>query len=72
MPNERFGHTRRYEDMQAVFRFLWNGLAGESTYNTWTEPSELLMLFRGRPDRIPANARNVIERTWQRIGIPNA
>lgn len=72
VPNDRFGNPRRYDDMQGVFRFLWNGLGTEGTYNGWTEPSELLMLFRGRPDRIPANARNVIEKAWQRIGIPNA
>ncbi len=72
VPNNHFGHTRRYDDMQGVFRFLWNGLADEVTYHTWTEPSELLMFFRGRPDRIPANARNVIEKAWQRIGIPSA
>lgn len=30
----------------------------------------LKMLFRGRPDRVPANARNVIEKAWQRIGVP--
>jgi hypothetical protein len=72
VPNDRFGHTRRYDDMQAVFRYLWNGLANQATYDSWTEPSELLMLFRGRPDRIPANARNVIEKAWQRIGIPSA
>jgi hypothetical protein len=72
VPNDRFGHTRRYDDIQGVFRYLWNGLGTQSTYNAWTEPSELLMLFRGRPDRIPANARNVIEKAWQRIGIPSA
>jgi len=72
VPNDRFGHTRRYDDMQSVFRYLWNGLGSLSTYNTWTEPSELLMLFRGRPDRIPENARNVIEKAWQRIGIASA
>jgi hypothetical protein len=72
VPNDRFGHTRRYEDMQGVLRYLWNGLGNQSAYDSWTEPSELLMLFRGRPDRIPANARNVIEKSWQRIGIPSA
>jgi hypothetical protein len=71
-PNSCFGHTRRYDDMQAVFRFIWNGLADTSTYHGWTEPSELLMLFRGRPDRSPANARNVIGKAWIRIGIARA
>jgi hypothetical protein len=72
VPNDRFGNARRYEDMQRVFRYLWNGLDDVATYNAWTEPSGLLWLFRHRPDRIPANARNVIEKAWQRIGIPSA
>lgn len=72
VPNDRFGNRRRFDDIQGVFRFLWNGLGSLDTYNAWTEPSQLLMLFRGRSDRIPANARNIIEKAWQRIGIPNA
>jgi hypothetical protein len=72
VPNDYFGHARRYDDMQAVLRHLWSGLGSEDTYLEWTEPSELLMLFRGRPDRIPENARNVIEKAWQRIGITSA
>jgi hypothetical protein len=68
-PNGCFGHMRRYDDMQAVFRYLWQGLNDRNVYETWTEPSELLMLFRGRPDRIPANALNVIDRAWDRIGV---
>lgn len=70
VPNDRFGHTRRYDDMQGVFRYLWNGLKDEGVYLGWHEPSMLKMLFRGRPDRVPANARNVIEKAWQRIGVP--
>jgi hypothetical protein len=72
VPNDRFGHERRYDDMQGVFRYLWNGLKGADVYLKWHEPSRLKMLFRGRPDRIPANARTVIEKAWQRIGIPSA
>jgi hypothetical protein len=69
VPSDRFGHVRRYDDMQAVFRYLWNGLKDEGVYLTWHEPSELLMLFRGRPDRIPRNAWNVIDKAWDRIGV---
>lgn len=68
-PNGCFGHYRRYDDMQAVFRYLWQGLQDRGVYETWTEPSKLLMLFRGRPDRIPANALKVIDRAWDRIGV---
>lgn len=69
VPNDRFGHRRRHDDMQAVFGYLWNGLQDEDVYIEWKEPSELLMLFRGRPDRIPRNAFNVIDKAWDRIGV---
>jgi hypothetical protein len=69
VPNDRFAHSRRYDDLQAVFRYLWQGLNDEDVYEKWHEPSELLMLFRGRPDRIPRNAHNVIDRAWDRIGV---
>ena len=41
----------------------------QDEYLKWTEPSELLMLFRGRPDRSPRNALNVIDKAWDRIGV---
>jgi hypothetical protein len=69
VPNERFGHLRRYDDLQAVFGYLWNGLQDGDAYLKWHEPSELLMLFRGRPDRSPRNALNVIDKAWERIGV---
>lgn len=71
-PNFCFGHTRRYDDMQALFRYLWSGLADAAIYKEWTEPSELKMLFRGRPDRSPGNARNVIGKAWLWIGGPDS
>jgi len=58
-----------YDDMQAVFSFLWTGLREEQTYTSWTEVNELLMIFRGRPDRIPANAWRFIDRAWDTIGV---
>jgi hypothetical protein len=71
-PNACFGHPRRYDDLQAVFALLWKGLKDEKIYNSWTEPNQLVMLFRGWPNRIPANAHNVIEKAWLWIGVPNA
>ncbi len=58
-----------YDDMQAVFSFLWTGLREEQTYTSWTEVNELLMIFRGRPDRIPANAWRFIDKAWDTIGM---
>lgn len=46
VPNDRFGNAHRYDDVQGVFRYLWNGLDNVATYNAWTEPSGLLWLFR--------------------------
>jgi hypothetical protein len=71
-PNSCFGNPRRYDDVQAVFRYLWNSLGDPAVYNSWTEPSGLLWLFYGRPDRIPGNARNVIEQAWRWIGGPDS
>jgi hypothetical protein len=69
VPNNRFGNARRYDDMQGVFAYLWNGLRDESVHMAWTEPSELVMLFRGHSNRIPANAFNVVDKAWDRIGV---
>jgi len=69
VPNNRFGHLKLYDDMQAVFSFLWTGLREERTYLSWTEVNELLMIFRGRPDRIPANAWRFIDKAWDTIGV---
>ncbi len=65
----RARHLKLYDDMQAVFSFLWTGLREERTYLSWTEVNELLMIFRGRPDRIPANAWRFIDRAWDTIGV---
>ena len=69
VPNDRFGHARRYDDLQAVFRFLWNALDDEGQYETWTEPSGLIMLFRGHSHRYPASAKAVIGKAWDKIGV---
>jgi hypothetical protein len=53
-----------------VLAFLWMGLqSSEQEYLSWTEPSGLLMLFRGRPDRIPSNAFKVVDAAWTKIGV---
>jgi len=69
VPNDRFGHARRYDDLQSIFRFLWNALDEEAQYEAWTEPSELVMLFRGHSNRYPANAKAVIGKAWDKIGV---
>jgi predicted nucleotidyltransferase len=69
VPNDRFGSGRRYDDLQSVFRFLWNALDDDEQYETWTEPSELILLFRGHPHRYPASAKRVIGKAWDKIGV---
>lgn len=69
VPNDRFGHIRRYDDMQQVFAYLWNGLQNSDQYNAWTEPNELIMLFRGHTNRIPRNALAMIDAAWDMIGV---
>jgi hypothetical protein len=67
VPIDRFGNYRRYDDLNGVFDFLWHGLKEEEKYLKWTEPSELLMVFRGRPDRKPSTALTAIDRAWRRL-----
>jgi hypothetical protein len=69
VPNDRFGHARRYDDMQAALRYLWSGLRDDGVYSTWTEPSRLVMLFRGWSNRSPKNALNVVDKAWDKIGV---
>ena len=67
VPGRHFAHVRRYDDIVGGLQFLSGGLCDQATYNTWTEPSELLMLFRGRPDRIPANAQSIVTKALRRL-----
>lgn len=67
VPNNRFGHDLRHDDLQAAFRYLSKGLRDEDIYLGWHEPSRLKMLFRGRPDRIPRNALKVITQAGKRL-----
>jgi len=72
VPNTCYGHARRYEDLQAIFRYLWGNLDKPSVYNSWTETSGLKWLFRDRADRRPDNARIIVGTCWLWIGGPNA
>jgi hypothetical protein len=67
VPEDHFGHRRRYDDVQAAFRYLSKGLRDEDIYFGWHEPSRLKMLFRGRPDRIPRNALKVITQAAKKL-----
>lgn len=70
VPNDHFGHTKRYDDMRAVLAWLWNNLRDENVYNEWTEPSDLKWLFKNRPDRIPKNAFNLVDKAWDKMEFP--
>lgn len=69
VPNGHFGHTARYDDMRNVIAFLWNGLRDSEAYVSWTEPSRLIMLFRGHSSRIPGNAWNIMDKAWDWMGF---
>jgi hypothetical protein len=68
VPNQSLGNTSRYEDVANAVRFLWSGLRDDS-HLEWTEPNALLYLFRGRSDRIPANAFRVIDSVWDKLEL---
>lgn len=58
-PDTCFGHSRRYDDLLRVMLFLQAGLQ-DGSYDTWTEPNKLVMLFRGHADRFPRNAELLV------------
>ena len=55
--------------VQSVLAYLWNGLQDEAVNDEWTEPSRLIMLFRGWANRSPENAHNIIDKAWDKIGV---
>jgi predicted nucleotidyltransferase len=69
VPNDRFGHTRRLEDMRAVFSFLWNGLRDEDVYREWEQVDGLRYLFRGTPMRPVDEVYAFIDKAWDTIGV---
>lgn len=68
-PDSNLGHARRYDDMQSVLAFLWSGLKEQDVYETWTEPSKLIMLFRGWPNRSPQNALTLVNKARDKLGV---
>ncbi len=67
VPNWKFGNATLYADMQAVFDYLWNATSSQEEAEKLVEVNELLMIFRGRPDRVPKNAHAFIDTAWRRI-----
>lgn len=67
VPNDRFGHYRRFDDITAALSYLQWGLASRDVYESWTEPSQLVMLFRGHPDRKPGNALKILTAALSRL-----
>ncbi len=67
VPNVKFGNSTLSADMRAVFDYLWDATNTQAEAEKLQEVNELLMIFRGRPDRIPANAHAFIDTAWRRI-----
>jgi hypothetical protein len=62
VPNDRFAHTRRYDDMQAAFRFLWSGLKEAAIYNERTERAHhaLPRALEPQPEQRPQHHRQSV------------
>ena len=63
VPNNRFANPRRYDDMDGVIKYIWSGLRDES-HMAWTEPNELIHLFKGWRDRFPGTAFMIANAAW--------
>jgi hypothetical protein len=50
-----------------VLDHLWDATNSHEEADNLKEVNEVLMIFRGRPDRIPKNAHAFIDTAWRRI-----
>jgi predicted nucleotidyltransferase len=67
VPDGKYGHPRRYDDLDAALVWLWEALGDEDRVAQLVEVNDLVYLFRGRTDRIPANARELVNMAWNRL-----
>jgi hypothetical protein len=67
VPNEKFGHTRRYDDLDQALIWLWETLGNEEAVQNLVEVNDLIYLFRGHSDRIPSNARHFVYQACNRL-----
>jgi hypothetical protein len=67
VPDWKFGNATLYADMEAVLAHLWHATNSREEADKLVEVNELLWIFRGRPDRSPANAHAFIDAAWRRI-----
>jgi hypothetical protein len=67
VPNWKFGNATLYADLEAVLDHLWDATNSREEADKLEEVNELVMIFRGRPDRSPRNAHAFIDTAWRRI-----
>lgn len=67
VPNWKFDHATLYTDMQLVLDYLWDATNSQEEADKLEEVNELLMIFRGRRDRVPKNAHAFIDTAWRHI-----
>jgi hypothetical protein len=67
VPNWKFGNATLHADLEGVLDHLWDATSSQEEADKLKEVNELLMIFRGRPDRSPANAHAFIDTAWRRI-----
>ena len=67
VPDDRFGHPRRFDDLDNALIWLWNTLEDPAKTNELVEVSRLEWLFQDRPDRSVPNGRDFVYKAWNRL-----
>jgi hypothetical protein len=66
-PNVLFGEPTLTAGVKAALAWIWGATESQEKADSLEEVNELLMLFRGRPDRSVANAHSFAAAAWNRI-----
>jgi hypothetical protein len=67
VPDSAFRATTLTEDVKASLAWIWDRTETQAKADTLVEVNGLLWLFKGRPERVPANARRFAGAAWARI-----
>lgn len=67
VPDPLFASSTLTENVKASLAWIWDATETQAKADALEEVNGLLWLFKGRSDRIPANARRFAETAWQRI-----
>jgi hypothetical protein len=67
VPTPSFGAPALTQDINSTLAWIWDATETQAKADEIEEVNSLLWLFKGRTDRIPANARRFAEAAWVRI-----